>query len=137
MRRLVVVLAAAAMVVVSTGCEPKMTITAGNGNGNYTCGLVMYVTGKVTPKDATTKVVLQRPSGGKWVDVVAKRDQFDFDPPSVRSANVSKNNGGYSISYHTEFFGKRRFRVRSNLGTAVSPEFVVNNTNYDGGYCYG
>lgn len=134
MRRLATVAAAVALLFAATGCEPKMTITAKDVNKTDACGLRMYVEGKVTPATATSRVVLQQTTGGKWVDVKGWADQNDVysKPASARAAAVASTTGEYSIVYVVDWHGIKHLRVRSSGSGAVSPGFYVNITGDDG-----
>jgi hypothetical protein len=133
MRRILVAAAAVLMLIVATGCEPAMTITASDPEHTTTCGYVMRVVGTVKPAAATKKVVLQWTSGGKWVDVKAYADQPPHAAPrSLRTGNVSQSSGNYTIPVYVDWFTVKHFRVRSAGSSAVSNDFYMKITASDG-----
>lgn len=138
MRRILAVGAAALLFMVGAAAceptppaEPAMTITAAPNPSLVSCGLLMHVEGTVTPATATPKVVLQFYAGGKWTDVVAG-DSY-IGAWSLRTANVSKTSGGYSIALLVGWLDSTmRLRVRSSAGSAVSHSMYVKSEGVEG-----
>lgn len=124
MRRVLTV-AAAVLTLTVAACqpaEPKMTITA-TAPMFPQAFTTSHVSGKVTPANATGKVVLQRTVNGKWVDWKACPGSCGPDDiPKVPRANVNQTTGAYSIAYPVQWCGiVLHLRVRSEGGTAFSP----------------
>lgn len=126
-------LAAAAVAVAlvggATACqpaEPAMTITA-KAKPYPLAASTSQITGTVTPAKATTKVVLQRTKGGKWVDWQAcPATGCGGFAPKVPQANVNQSTGAYSIDYPVQWCGQViHLRVRSNGSTAYSKDFYT------------
>ena len=122
------ILTAGLMVVgllVASGCqpaEPAMTITA-KASAFPTCGGDGELAGKVTPKTATSKVVLQRTKGGKWVDWVTP--QGAGETPRVQTSTVFSD-GGYQLYFMVpNSTATIHIRARSDKGTAFSPGVYV------------
>lgn len=121
--------------VATTGCEPKMTITASLDAGSRPgCGQVASVFGSVNPPAATKRVVLQRTQGGKWVDWKWISGTTG-EAPHVLSA-VPEPDGKYRIGLAVPSTTSAiHLRVRSDGGVGVSAGFYVTPTEYDPGQC--
>lgn len=120
--------------VATTGCEPKMTITAKPIDTRPGCGQIASVYGTVKPAKATTKVVIQRTVGGKWVDWKWVTGDTGDTTPHLLSA-VPRSDGGFEIGFQVPFDPSPiHMRVRSAGGTA-SPAFYMTPTEYDSGQC--
>lgn len=125
MRRALAIAVVLVALVVGTGCEPAMKITA---RPVQPACYNDAVTGTVTPAGATTKVVMQRTVSGKWVDWKWYRGS---DPvPRVLTATPDAE-GVYQLDYEgekpdgTPLTGVVHFRVRSSGGGTVSNDFYV------------
>lgn len=130
MRRALLVVAVVFGLVLATGCEPEMTITASTDTA-VGCGQYSDVTGKVTPASATAKVFLQRTVGGKWRDYTNPSD-----PKKAKVSAVVGSNGKYSIAYEVpESAGTYHLRVRSSGSGTVSPSLWPTAHAYDTGQC--
>ena len=128
MRRIILAsaLAIAFLVVGAPSCqpaEPTMTITAKRTSD---CLNQPTVEGVVTPTTATTKVVLQRSSAGKWTDFLWYQTSDTSETRHTITSTVRSRDGGYSLSFVDQNWGDKlsgtqKFRVRSNGGGYVSP----------------
>lgn len=125
-RRFLAVAAVAVVLMVATGCEPSMTITAKPDPAPMST-TNSYVRGTVTPATATAKVVLQRTVGGKWVDWQACQATGCWSKPAkVPTANVNQSTGAYAIAYPVQWCAHTlHLRVRSEGGSAFSPAFYT------------
>ena len=125
-RRFLAVAAVAVVLMVATGCEPSMTITAKPDPAPMST-TNSYVRGTVTPATATAKVVLQRTVGGKWVDWQAcPAVGCQGDASKVPAANVNQSTGAYAIAYPVQWCAHTlHLRVRSEGGSAFSPAFYT------------
>jgi len=128
MRRVLVLVAAVAVVVGLGACLPPetaMTITAKDGGCSADA-----ITGKVSPASATAKLVAQRTAGGKWVDWKWYKTSDSGETPSVLTAKPNAR-GEYTIGYNPNWLGLKKlsgvvhFRVRSDGGGYVSNDYYV------------
>ena len=126
MKRALGVLAVAMALVLATGCEPTATIDAHAAAG---CDWTTFY-GKVTPKDATPKVVVQRTVGGKWVDWKWYESWLTSAQAHVITAPVDKSDGTFQVEIANDpanaarLSGSIHVRVRTNGGQA-GPGFYV------------
>jgi hypothetical protein len=126
MKRIMLMAAAALALTALTACEPAMTITA-KAPSSSVCGKDFVITGKVTPPKATSYVVLQIRSGGKWVDW-QWWDFYHTHPAPMSGwidAYQSQSDGSYWMQPRTPLNvgAVYAFRVRSAWSTAYSPTF--------------
>ena len=132
------------MVVGAPSCqpaEPAMTIT---GAVESHCG-DHTLSGVVAPAKATTKVVVQRTVGGKWVDWKWYETTLNSEPLHALAATPNKATGAYSVRIafgHSDGIGKPitdltgttiHLRVRSNGGSATSPGWYWKMPPYETG----
>ena len=110
--------------VATTGCEPKMTITAKMEERGIRPAFNAHVVGTITPAKATKTVVLQRTQGGKWVDWKQYPDGFIDKGLQLITAPVNQTTGAYRLTFYVDTAGPLHLRVRS-AGGAVSPGFYV------------
>lgn len=124
------VLAVGCLGVMAPSCQPAetaMTITAKPSATRPECGGNEDVTGIVTPKAATSKVVLQRTVGGKWVDWKWREGNYDTTD-GVLSATLLPGSGdsaSYTVLFWANSTSTLHLRVRSSGGGYVSPGFYV------------
>lgn len=132
MRNLVTMVVAVAALVLLASCTPTVTITAKPAKTKATCWENVRVEGIVTPKDATSRVVLQRTEGGKWVDWLWYNTGESEEVPHRIAGDVQRfegQNGEYSLDFNTPWWATTlHLRVRSNGGSVVSPGFYVTSS---------
>lgn len=127
MRRILLTVGLTLAVVGGAACQPTepAMITAASSVG---CDGA-YVTGKVAPAKATTKVILQRTVGGKWVDWSWYQTYLDLEKAHVLSGAPDAT-GAYEIQFvHSHYpagrlTGTLHLRVRSN-GGHIGPSWYM------------
>lgn len=127
MRRILVSAVLVLTLAAATSCTPAATISA-RPDPYPRVAETSYVRGTVEPATATTKVVLQRTIGGKWVDWKACDSEGcnTASPPRVRRANVDQVTGGYAIAYPVQLCGVvLHLRVRTLEGGSFSKGFYT------------
>lgn len=113
------------MLVACQPTEPSMTITAAELTPKC---LNSVIIGKVTPANATSKVVLQRTVGGKWVDW---KWYVGGHSPAALITDAPIADGTFYLPYDTEkpdgtpLTGTVHLRVRSSGGTQFSNGLYV------------
>lgn len=131
MKKILMATALAALVVMSTACEPSATITAKPDDATPVCASADWIRGKVTPASATPKVALQRTVGGKWVDWKWYATESSSTGQQTLWAKVD-GSGAYALSYRIPGSTTPiHLRVRSSGGGVVSPGFYVKPTSDD------
>lgn len=129
--RTAVVLAALVTVVALTGCKPEPASTVTATVAPRDClNQNMYVSGKVTPAAATKGVVLQRTSGGKWVDFAWYSTQDSGEVRAPIKASVNQSSGNFAMTVVREYWGQQldgtyHFRVRTEGSGGVSPSWYA------------
>lgn len=123
-------LAVGCLGVMAPSCQPAETAMAITAKPNLTkpeCGGNEYISGVVTPNGATSKVVLQRTVGGKWVDWKWREGNWDTTDGVLSATPISHGDGTayYNMNYWANSTSTIHLRVRSNGGGYVSPGFYV------------
>lgn len=107
--------------------EPAMAITATPDDAKPACSDNAYITGEVDPAGATSKVVLQRTEGGKWVDWRWRSRDSDSTLGQVGATVQQRGDVGiFELPYLVP--GSKstlHLRVRSSGGGFVSKGFYV------------
>lgn len=131
MRKLMVLgVAVMALVVGATACQPtepamEIRVTMVEVVRTPGCAISETVPGDVIPHDATPKVVLQRTSGGKWVDWSWFTDSDDTTKGLITATPDA--HGVFEVHYMVPRTAGTTYhlRLRSNGGTHFSDGFYI------------
>jgi hypothetical protein len=136
MRRVLVLVAAAVAVVAMAACEPTpptVAMTVKSVPAKPACGTVAQLVGNTGGTKASS-VVLQRTSGGKWVDWKWV-DSWDSQDPHLLTARPNSA-GDYKLSWLAPTKrGTYHLRVRSAGGSVVSNDIYVSTFEEIPGDC--
>lgn len=125
MRKIVAAIVAISAWAMLSSCTPAATITAVPDTTRPACYDLLTINGQIDPAGATTKVVLQRTVGGKWVDWIWYQTG-DSDEQAHRLYGVVDSDGSYFLNYNAPWWATTvHLRVRSGGGSVVSPSFYV------------